>query len=361
MTDEWLVRVQDKTYGPVSLAILREWQGEGRLIATNELRRADEADWRIAGTIEELFPRTQPAADPVVRRRSWPEILRETLRIYRRGFIQFIGLGLLTAVPSFFLQELVPFTMPALDGSTRPSLPPISGVAVAVCALLVALWPLTAAGMQLVADAAAHKEQPRWRDLLRNSARLWTRMLLLATIVYGSFAFWLIIPFSAMLSLVAGEPSLLSFLLVLLIGTFTIYMNARLFINFLFWQQTGVLSDLGGVAALRESKRLARSRREEPPLYRPLYRGGMVASFWILILFTATAATQLPFTLVRFIGITDPSEGLALAQRMAASPPADALTLGANVTTALLHLLLRPLLIAAFVVVYYDARAGDSR
>src|SRR5436305_5473113 len=226
MTDEWLVRVQDKTYGPVSLAILREWQGEGRLIATNELRRADEADWRIAGTIEELFPRTQPAADPVVRRRSWPEILRETLRIYRRGFIQFIGLGLLTAVPSFFLQELVPFTMPALDGSTRPSLPPISGVAVAVCALLVALRPLTAAGMQLVADAAAHKEQPRWRDLLRNSARLWTRMLLLATIVYGSFAFWLIIPFSAMLSLVAGEPSLLSFLLVLLIGTFTIYMNA---------------------------------------------------------------------------------------------------------------------------------------
>ena len=46
--------------------------------------------------------------------------------------------------------------------------------------------------------------------------------------------------------------------LYLLIGAFMIYMMARLFINFLFWEQTAAFGDGGASAALRESKELAR-------------------------------------------------------------------------------------------------------
>jgi hypothetical protein len=358
MADQWFVRVNDREYGPVELSTMHEWQREGRLIAQNEVRRGASADWQIAGAVEELFPPARRADGAVIRRRTWPELTRDTFRIYRHGFGQFVALALLTAVPSFLLQELVPFTLPTTLDGTAPSLPHVGPLAIAMLIVLIALWPISAAGFQLVADAAAHNERPRWLDLLRNSIRLAPRMLLLALLVYATYFFWLVIPFSAMLSLATAEPNLFSALLVLVIGVFTVYMNARLFINFLFWQQTAALSGLGGVEALRESKRLARSRPSEPPLQRPLYRGTIVASVWLLLLLAFTVAAQLPFLFVRFIGVTDPNEALAIAQKVSAGTGSDPLTLGANILAALLHILLRPLLAASFVLVYYDAKAG---
>lgn len=360
MVDQWFVRVAGREYGPVDLPTMREWQHEGRLIAQNEVRRGESADWEIAGGVEELFPRARPADAGVIRRRSWPELTRDTFRIYRRGFWQFVVLALLTAVPSFVLQELVAFTLPTnLDGAP-PSLPHVGPMAIVMLIALIALWPVSAAGFQLVADGAAHNERPRWRDLIRNSLRLAPRMLLLALIVYAAYFFWLVIPFSAMLSLATSEPNILSALLVLVIGVFTVYMNARLFINFLFWQQAGALSGLSGIEALRESKRLARSRSNEPPLQRPLYRGAIVASIWLLLLLAFMVAAQLPFLLVRFIGVTDPNEALAIAQKVSAGSGSDPLTLAANILGSLLHILLRPLLAASFVLLYYDAKAGAA-
>ena len=32
MPDQWIIRVQDKDYGPVDFDTLREWKSEGRLI-----------------------------------------------------------------------------------------------------------------------------------------------------------------------------------------------------------------------------------------------------------------------------------------------------------------------------------------
>lgn len=358
MTDQWIVRVDGREYGPVDLTTLREWQREGRVIAANEIRRTSSSDWQLAGAVEELFrPATAPA-DTVVRRRSWAEVVRETFRIYARGFPQFFVLALLTAVPSFFLQELTPFTMPTVENPT-PAMPTIPPASIALLLLLIAAWPFAAAGMQLVADGVAHDQRPRWRDLLRNALALWPRMLLLAIVVYGCFAFWLIVPFAAVLSL-ATQASVLSLLLIVIIGGFMVYMNARLFINFLFWQQTGALTQLRAAEALRESKRLARSRSDELPLDRPLYRGGIVASVWLIFLFAATIAAQLPFVAVRFLGVTDPNQAFALAQQLASAPRNDALTVSANAFAALLHVLLRPLLVAAFVVLYYDAKAGAA-
>jgi hypothetical protein len=356
VTEQWFLRVADKEYGPVDLATLREWQGEGRVIATNEIRRADSPEWQLAGTVEELFPPVTAPADAVIRRRTWAEILRETFRIYARGFPHFILLGALTAIPSFFLQELVPFTMPSMENPT-PQMPAISPAAIALMLLLVLLWPISAAGMQLVADDVAHKQRPRFRDLLRNTLALWPRILLLGILVYGCYTFWLVVPFAALLSL-AAQPTIVGLLLIVVIGGFMVYMNARLFINFLFWLQSGALTELRGIDALRESKRLARSRGNELPLDRPLYRGGIIASVWLLLLLSAMFIAQLPFVLVRFAGVSDPAQAMAMAQQLASAPRNDTLTIAANVTSALLHLLLRPLLAASFVLLYYDAKAG---
>jgi hypothetical protein len=183
-------------------------------------------------------------------------------------------------------------------------------------------------------------------------------MLMLGLLVYGSYFFWTAIPLTAMLGLVA-KPTIVSLLLVLLIGAFTVYMNARLFVNFLFWQQSGALSGKRGIEALRESKELARSRPNEPPMSRPLYRGTIVASVWLLLALALMVAAQVPFFAARFAGITDPNQMVEAAQKFAATPHNDALTMAANIAAALFHALLRPLLAASFVVLYNDARAGS--
>ena len=42
MSEEWMVRVEGKEYGPVDLDELREWKREGRLIRENEVREPGE-------------------------------------------------------------------------------------------------------------------------------------------------------------------------------------------------------------------------------------------------------------------------------------------------------------------------------
>jgi hypothetical protein len=52
-----------------------------------------------------------------------------------------------------------------------------------------------------------------------------------------------------------------------------------------------------------------------PRLDRPLYHGAIVASLWLLLLLALTFGLQLPFMLVRFIGIENPEEAMALLQK----------------------------------------------
>jgi len=92
VTDEWIVRVQGAEYGPASIETLREWKAEGRLLASNEARRADADLWSTAAEIPGLFsvpPVVVPSASAFtqpplqVSRRSFRQILAETLQIYR--------------------------------------------------------------------------------------------------------------------------------------------------------------------------------------------------------------------------------------------------------------------------------------
>src|SRR3977135_713651 len=101
MPEQWMVRVEGKEYGPVDEDDLREWKTEGRLIRQNEVCRVGDDRWFPAGALAEGCADGQtarPAEPPdlVVRRRTWPEIYRETIRIYRGGFSRFMLFGLLT-------------------------------------------------------------------------------------------------------------------------------------------------------------------------------------------------------------------------------------------------------------------------
>src|SRR6266480_5228026 len=98
MTEEWILRVDGREYGPANIDTLREWKAEGRVLPANEARRADTELWSLAAEIPGLFQRqapgiasgpTQPTAPPVPPR-GFGQILAETFRTYAKGFLQFL-------------------------------------------------------------------------------------------------------------------------------------------------------------------------------------------------------------------------------------------------------------------------------
>lgn len=367
MSDEWFVRVQGKEYGPVSTETLREWKGEGRLIRENELRRADEERWITAGEFPEIFGEAElppPPPEPIARPRTWREIIGETLRIYRGGFARFMFYGLLSAGPLFLLQWTLPkLPLPNIfseDPIAMPAqtLPPIS---VFMLLLFLAMLPISIAGMQLVADDILRGVTRSFAAQFSAALALWGGMFGAGLLVYGSYFFWIFAPFTAMLAVMAGGVSILGLLLYLLIGAFMVYMIGRLFVNFLFWEQVIALSPLRGFIALRESKELARRVRHGPRLERPLHRGVIIAAVWLLLLLALMLVVQLPFTLMRFASVSNPDEAMALMQTLSQAKTPDTLMIVADVLSAIVNLLLRPLLAASFVVLYYDAKARSGR
>lgn len=366
MGEEWIVRVEGREYGPVDLDTLHEWRLEGRLIPANELRPVGEERWISAGELPEVFGEAEPAApsppplQDSVGARTWRQIVAETFRIYRRGFLRFMFFGLLTSVPMFVLQWAFPkIPLPDLTSGVPPSLPTpaLSPVSVAMLVLLLFLWPVSAAGFQFVADDIL-RDRPRSIGAQFSMAlRCWVHMLGAALLVYGSYCFWFFLPLAAIFTFSGGGNPLLASLLILPIGGFMAYMNARLFINFLFWQQSLALGAHPPMAALRESKELARSAPAAPRPERPLYRGAIAASIWLLLLLVLTFGVQLPFMLARFVGVENPEQAMALMQKLAQAQTPDALMLSSDIASAAMSLLLRPLLAAVFVVLYYDAKA----
>jgi hypothetical protein len=370
MGEEWIVRVEGEEYGPVDLDALREWRREGRLIPTNELRRVGDERWIRAGELPEVFGDAEPASTPpppprdFERARTGRQVFAETFRICRRGFARFMLFGLITSVPMFVLQWTFPnIPLPDLTAASSgamqaPALPPIC---VAMMVVLLLVWPVSAAGFQIVADDVLRGTARSFGAQFAVALRYWSRMLTAALLVYGSYFFWFFVPLAAMIAFVGSGNPLVASVMILLIGGFMVYMNARLFVNFLFWQQTVVLGTEPPLAALRESKVLARSVPEATRLERPLYRGAIVASVWLLLLLVLTFGVQLPFMMARLMGAESPEQALALMQKAADSPTPDALMIASAIVTSVVGLLLRPLLVAAFVVLYYDAKARSGK
>jgi hypothetical protein len=230
--------------------------------------------------------------------------------------------GLLTAVPMFVMQWHFPrVPIPDfLSGETMPTvtLPPICWI---MFLLVILLWPISTAGFQYVAD-----------DVLRGRRRSLLAQFSAAVERYGR-----------------------------MLGAFMVYMNARLFINFLFWEQTAAFGDGSPLLALRESRDLARCAPELPRVERPLYRGPIVASIWVLFLLFAVIAIQVPFTFLRLRGVDNPEQALAVMQSLSQAKTPDALMIVSDIASAVMNLVLRPLLAASFIVLYYDAKARRGR
>ncbi len=108
MSEEWIVRVAGKEYGPVDLATLREWKEDGRVLPVNEARDADAEIWVTAREIPGLFEAEAASPPPAELKVPGPsgfiQICLETLRVYLTGWFQFLGLTLLVVVPSICAQ-----------------------------------------------------------------------------------------------------------------------------------------------------------------------------------------------------------------------------------------------------------------
>ena len=236
--------------------------------------------------------------------------------------------------------------------------------AVVAFVMLVALvigWPFSLAGMQLLASDLLHERDPGLRALLAAAKPLWTRMFLLGLIVYGSYFLWTVIPLLVAASL-ATAPTPGTLLLVLFLLLFTAYMVARLFINFLFWQPCGALNkEADTMGALRESRDLARCGGELPRFSRPLYRGAIIASLWLVIILVVNLGIELPATLWRIRGVTTLEQAVAMIQALATTNSLDLLSIATVFLSCLSGALLRGWLAAVMFVLYFDTKASVYR
>ena len=154
-----------------------------------------------------------------------------------------------------------------------------------------AAWPLLVSGFQFATAELAADGPGNLLDVLRRAAGLWLRFARLSIFVYGSYLFWTALPFLAVIALMGSKVSIPGFLLSLLILGFQFYMVARLFVNFLLWQQSAALEGLDGAEALRESAELARSRGDARWRTRPFLSGGSRAPMWVPDVVTGSSGT----------------------------------------------------------------------
>ena len=375
MPEQWIVRVQDQEYGPADLETLREWRDEGRLLPANQARSVDVDLWTKAAEIPGLFKSADvAAAEPGLspsngsaagrlpqaplqpHRRSFTQILTETLRIYRKGFFQFLYLTLLVALPSICAQ----LSGAALGASPEMNadLRTLIAAMFTFCMLLLSLaaWPAFIAGIQIVTAEIAAGRKARIFVLIHQVVKFWPRVAMLCILVYGAYFFWTVLPLAIILMIMSGPLSLLSTFLVLVVLAFQVWIVGRLFVNFLFWQQFAVLAESDAVSALRQSKNLARSGHELPWFRRPLWRGVLLFSIWSAFVLAINVGPEWPSIRHYFHELTTSQDPQALLQAMTTSSKSQAFNL-ASFILGLVQTLLRPLLGIAFVLLYFDSQA----
>jgi len=369
MAEEWIVRVQGKDYGPVDAETLREWKAEGRLLPGNQVRRADVDLWITAAEIPGLFEsgpvdvaadvdRSRPVQHPRLQpHRSFSGILLETFQIYRKGFLQFLGLTLLIAVPSLCAQ--LTSSAFAASPNVEMDLRTLIAGAFAFCMLLLSLaaWPIFIAGIQILTAELAAGHTIKMSSVLRNALSFWSRIAMLCIFVYGAYIFWTALPLLIIWMIMTGPLSLLSILLVLALLAFQVWIIGRLFVNFLFWQQFAVLEGAGLADSLRGSKNLARSGRDLPWFQRPLWRGVFIASIWFAFVLAIQIGAEWNSIQQYFHELTTTQDPQALLQKLTESQRThgfDIFSFSSNV----LQRILWPLLGIAFVVLYLDSKSG---
>src|ERR1043166_3082038 len=185
MTEEWIVRVQGKEYGPADIETLREWKREGRLLPENEARNADAELWSNAAAIPGLFDAAAvvPTAGRWPRRaslqlqhRGFGQILAETLQIYRKGFFQFLGLTLLVLLPSICSQLTTAFVHPPQGSNVDVLSVLAASFAFLVFIVSIVMWPVYIAGIQILTAKIVHGQRPSLIPVLNEAVRFWPRI-----------------------------------------------------------------------------------------------------------------------------------------------------------------------------------------
>ena len=365
MADRWFVRVDEKEYGPVDLETLAEWKREGRLLPVNQVRRESDSAWVTANTIPALFgppPLPPQTADSYRRRRMFGEIILDSVRIYKSAFIPFFVLSLMVALPMLAME----LTSPAY-GIFLQSEGIRSGTAIKVIALfgfiaLIVNWPVFLAGIQIATVDVLEGRQVRLGELFRRAANFFPRFARLSVFVYGSYFLCTVIPVAIILGLVSASQTtslvaaLFSLVLALLILGMMVVIFGRLWVNFLFWQQSAYVSNLEGADALHESKTLARSKRRTRASERPVWRGALLVSLWVLIGLGLSAGAEIPIVLSKFQNVLTLDDMMKILQNLNAPKAADPILISSAVVSSLMRALMRPLLGIAFVLLYFDAR-----
>jgi hypothetical protein len=381
MAEQWIIRVQDKEYGPADIETLREWKTEGRLLPENEARRVDidpagspetfmtsqeQTLWTTAGEIPGLFsvaavPATEHLAQsPLQERRSFAQILAETLRVYRKGFVEFFSLALLAVLPSIFGQLANARLQTA--PSTNVDLRSVAAGAFGVCMMLLTMlfWPIYVAGIQILTAEFAAGRRIGFIAAVREAVKFWPRVAGLCIFVYGVFFLLTVFAFGIATMVVMGASSLLVIFVALALLVLQVWMFGRFFINVLFWQQFAVLENAGVVDSLRESRNLARSGRDLPWFQRPLWRGVFIASIWFAFVLAITLGPEWSTLQNYFSQLTITQDPQALLEKLTATQQAhgfDVFSLGLNIVQRILQ----PLLGIAFVLLYFDSKSHNGQ
>src|SRR6266436_1962474 len=368
MTEEWIVRVQGKEYGPADIDTLREWKREGRLLPENEARNEGAELWSTAAAIPGLFD-LQAAAEASAQLtqpplqtqyRSFGQILAETFQIYRKGFFQFLGLTLLVLLPSVCSQVTTALVQTAhgSDGDLRV----LAGGAFAflMFVLSIAMWPVYIAGIQILTAEIAGGRRPGLVALLNEAVRFWPRVAALCIFVYGVFFLLMIFGLAIAGISLAGASSLLLVLFALALLILQVWMFGRFFVNVLFWQQFAVLENAAFIDSLRESRYLARSGRDLPWFERPLWRGAFIASLWFAFVLVIALVSEWTTLHHYFNQLTTTQDPQALLQQLTEAQKARGFDISAFFLN-ILQKILQPLVGIAFVVLYLDTRVRLER
>ncbi|PYL07572.1 MAG: hypothetical protein DME33_10060 [Verrucomicrobia bacterium] len=367
MTEEWIVRVNGKEYGPADIETLREWKAEGRLLPENEARQANVDLWTTAAEIPGLFIAEGPPLSaewlvqqpPQTTRCSFGQILAVTFQIYLKGFFQFLFLTLLVLGPSICSQ----LTTVVAQTGQRPEFDlrmlAVGSFAFLMSVLSIVMTPIYIAGIQILTAEIAGGRRPRFVAAVNRAVRFWPRVAALCIFVYG--VFFLLMIFGLLIAAIAlaGASSLLLILFAMALLVLQVWMFSRFFINVLFWQQFAVLDNAGFIDALRESRNLARSGSDLPWFQRPLWLGAILASIWFAFVLAITVAPEWGTLQHYFNELMTTQNPQALLQQFTETQQAH----GFDVSTfglGILERILQPLLGIAFVVLYLDSKQHMS-
>ena len=370
VTEEWIVRVDGKEYGPANIDTLREWKAEGRVLPANEARRAEAELWTLAAEIPGLFevealatasagqlnrsmspgeaPQTLPS-------RGFGQILAETFWIYARAFLQFLPLTLLVVLPSVCGQLTAMWTQTGQASDADLRVLAAGGFAFLMFIFSMAMWPVYIAGIQIFTAEIAAGRRPGFFATLNEAVRFWPRVAALCVFVYG--VFFLLILFALLIAamIVAGASSIFVIFLALALLVLQVWMFGRFFINVLFWQQFAVLENAGVVDSLRESRNLAHSGRELPWFQRPMWRGVFIASLWLAFVLAIALISEWATLQYSFNELMTTQDQQALLQKLTQAQQARGFDV-LGFALGLLQKILQPLIGIAFVVLYIESR-----